>query len=350
VATKEKPDLVSEDAVLVLPGDLEPLQLDGVPVRARGYWEGVWLRLKRDKVAIAGAIFIIFLILVAFVGAPLAKKLLGHGPNDLFPYPGVGGIDANLLPKGPMSYVHDPITGSKQLFILGADGSLGRDEFLRILYGAQVSIEVAFGATFLSMLFGVIMGSLAGFYGGWTDTLISRITEITMCFPYLLFVIAVASTVGSRIDNVTFGFLGQGVVTLILVFGFLSWFYAARVFRGIVLSLREKEFVEAARMVGSSNLRIVRSHVLPHLVGPIIVLSTINVAQFVLFEAGLSFLGLGIKLPTASWGNLLSAAPDYYATDPLLMLWPGLALIFTTLAFNLLGDGLRDAFDPRATR
>ena len=221
-----------------------------MPVRARGYWEGVWLRLKRDKVAIAGGIFIIFLFLVAFIGAPIAKKLLGHGPNDLFPYPGVGGIDANLLPKGPMSTVQDPINGTKELFILGADGSLGRDEFLRILYGAQVSIEVAFGATFLSMLFGVIMGSLAGFYGGYTDTLISRITEITMCFPYLLFVIAVASTVGSRVDNITFGFLGEGVVTLVLVFGFLSWFYAARVFRGIVLSLREKEFVEAARMVG----------------------------------------------------------------------------------------------------
>jgi len=350
VATKEKPDLTSEGAVFLTPAELADLPEDGVPVQARGYWEGVWLRLKRDKVAIAGGIFIILLIFVAFVGAPIAKKLLGHGPNDLFPYPGQGGIDANLLPKGPMSTVQDPITGSKQLFILGADGSLGRDEFLRILYGAQVSIEVAFGATFLSMLFGVIMGSLAGFYGGYTDTLISRITEITMCFPYLLFVIAVASTVGSRVDNVTFGFLGQGVVTLILVFGFLSWFYAARVFRGIVLSLREKEFVEAARMVGSSNLKIVRSHILPHLVGPLIVLSTLNVAAFVLAEAGLSFLGLGIKLPTASWGNLLAAAPDYYATDPMLMLWPGLALIATTLAFNLLGDGLRDAFDPRAQR
>jgi ABC-type dipeptide/oligopeptide/nickel transport system permease subunit len=350
VATKEKPDLVSDSAALTFPAELEPLPPDGVEVHARGYWEGVWLRLRRDKVAIAGGIFIIFLILFAFIGAPLVKKVLGHGPNDLFPYPGTGGIDENLLPKGPMSYVQDPINGTKELFILGSDGSLGRDEFLRIIYGAQVSIEVAFGATFLSMLFGVIMGSLAGFYGGWTDTLISRVTEITMCFPYLLFVIAVASTVGSRIDHITFGFLGEGVLTLILVFGFLSWFYAARVFRGIVLSLREKEFVEAARMVGSSNLRIVRSHVLPHLVGPIIVLSTLNVAQFVLAEAGLSFLGLGIKLPTASWGNLLAAAPDYYATDPLLMLWPGLALIATTLAFNLLGDGLRDAFDPRATR
>ena len=210
MATKEKPDLVPDSAALTLPAELEPLPPDGVEVQARGYWEGVWLRLRRDKVAIAGGIFIIFLILGAFIGAPIVKKLLGHGPNDLFPYPGTGGIDENLLPKGPMSYVQDPINGTKELFILGSDGSLGRDEFLRIVYGAQVSIEVAFGATFLSMLLGVIMGSLAGFYGGWTDTLISRVTEITMCFPYLLFVIAVASTVGSRIDNVTFGFLGRG--------------------------------------------------------------------------------------------------------------------------------------------
>jgi len=350
VATKEKPDLTSEGAIFLTPAELADVPEEGVAVQARGYWEGVWLRLRRDKVAIAGGIFIILLILVAFIGAPIAKKLLGHGPNDIFPYPGTGGIDANLLPKGPMSTVQDSITQKKSLFILGSDGSLGRDEFLRILYGAQVSIEVAFGATFLTMLFGVIMGSLAGFYGGYTDTLISRITEITMCFPYLLFVIAVASTVGSRVDTVTFGFLGQGVVTLVLVFGFLSWFYAARVFRGIVLSLREKEFVEAARMVGSSNMRIVRSHILPHLVGPLIVLSTLNVAAFILAEAGLSFLGLGIKLPTASWGNLLAVAPDYYVTDPMLMVWPGLALIATVLSFNLLGDGLRDAFDPRATR
>ncbi len=350
MATTENPELAPQAPIFPLDVELEEQPLDGIPVHARGYWEGVWLRLRRDKVAIAGGIFIILLILVAFIGAPLAKKILGHGPNDIFPYPGTGGVDANLVPKGPMSVVQDPITGSKGLFILGADGSLGRDEFLRLLFGAQVSIEVAFGATFLCMLLGTIMGSLAGFYGGYTDTLISRITEITMCFPYLLFIIAVASTVGSRVDQITFGFLGQGVITLVLVFGFLSWFYAARVFRGIVLSLREKEFVEAARMVGSSNLRIIRSHIVPHLVGPLIVLSTLNIAAFVLFEAGLSFLGLGIKLPTASWGNLLSTAPDYYATDPWLMLWPGLALIFTTLAFNLLGDGLRDAFDPRTTR
>ena len=170
-----------------------------------------------------------------------------------------------------------------------------------------------------------------------------------MAFPYLLFVIALASTVGPRLDGVTFGVLGRGVVTLIVVLGIFSWFYPARIIRAQVLSLREKEFVEAARMVGASDMRIIRSHLLPHLVAPIIVYSTLIVAQFVLAEAGLSYLGLGIKLPTASWGNLLATAPDYYTIQPWLMIWPGLAVLLTTLAFNLLGDGLRDAFDPRST-
>jgi ABC-type dipeptide/oligopeptide/nickel transport system permease subunit len=156
--------------------------------------------------------------------------------------------------------------------------------------------------------------------------------------------------VGTRLNHVTFGFLGEGVITLILVFGLLGWFYSARVMRSVALSIREKEFVEAARMVGASNWRIIRSHVFPHLVGPLIVLATLNVAAFILAEAGLSFLGLGIQLPTASWGNLLADAPQYYTSRPLLMVWPGIALLLTTLAFNLLGDGLRDAFDPRGSR
>src|SRR5205823_3390020 len=153
------------------------------------------------------------------------------------------------------------------LFILGSDGQLGRDEFLRLLYGAQVSLEVAIGATLLSMLIGVVMGSIAGYHGGWIDTIVSRVTEIVMAFPLLLFIIALASTV----------------------------------------------------------------------------------AQFILLEAGLSFLGIGIQQPTPSWGSLLSDGPTYYLTQPWLMVWPGLAILFTTLAFNLLGDGLRDAFDPRSS-
>jgi ABC-type dipeptide/oligopeptide/nickel transport system permease subunit len=155
--------------------------------------------------------------------------------------------------------------------------------------------------------------------------------------------------VGDTLNNITFGFLGEGVFTLFLIFSLLGWFYPARIIRAVVLSLREKEFVEAARMMGSSDSRIIRSHILPHLVAPIIVYSTLSVATFILAEAGLSYLGVGIKLPTASWGNLLQSASDYYTTQPWLMVWPGLAVLITTLAFNLLGDGLRDAFDPRST-
>jgi peptide/nickel transport system permease protein len=329
-----------------------PLEPEAEKIKARGYWEQVWRRFKQDRVALASGIFVILLVLTAFIGAPVAAHLLGHGPNDL----NLNSLDpATLKPAGPWTWVTSapypgaPGTWPQELYVLGADGSTGRDEFLRVLYGAQVSLEVAIGATLLAMFIGVLLGAIAGYYRGWVDTLVSRVTEITMAFPLLLFVIALASTVGSRIDSVTLGFLGEGVITLVLVLGLFGWFYPARIMRAQVLSLREKEFVEAARMTGASDWRIIRSHIVPHLLAPIIVYSTLLVASNVLLEAGLSFLGLGIKLPTASWGNLLATAPDYYLLQPLLMVWPGVALILTTLAFNLLGDGLRDAFDPRST-
>jgi peptide/nickel transport system permease protein len=317
-------------------------------VRARGYWENVWRRLKRDRVAIGSGVFVVFLVLAAFVGAPIAAKILGHGPNDIFV--GSEAITPDLLPAGPWTHVTDPITGQQTLFILGSADRLGRDEFLRILYGAQVSLEVAVLSTIGVMVVGVLLGSIAGYYRGWTDTIVSRVTEITMAFPSLLFIIALAATIGPRIDDITFGVFGEGVVTLVIVFTLFGWFYPCRIMRSQVLSVREKEYIEAARMVGASDWRIIRSHVIPHLVAPMIVFSTLIVAQYILAEAGLSFLGLGIKSPTASWGNLLSSAPEFYTAQPWLMVWPGLAVLLTTLAFNLLGDGLRDAFDPRATR
>jgi peptide/nickel transport system permease protein len=317
-----------------------------VETTARGYWELVWMRLRRDRMALAGGTFVVFLAAMAVVGAPLAAALLGHGPEDMY----FGAVDpGTLLPVGPMSRVDDALRpGHTTLFVLGADGTLGRDEFLRLLYGARASLEVAVLSTIGSMSIAVTLGSVAGYYRGWADTLISRVTEITMAFPYLLFIIALASTVGPRLDNITFGIFGKGVFTLVVIFSCFGWFYPARIIRAVVLSLREKEFVEAARMVGASDWKIIRSHILPHLVAPIIVYSTLAVAGYVLAEAGLSFLGLGIKLPTPSWGNLLSGAPEFYTTQPWLMVWPGLAVLATTLAFNLLGDGLRDAFDPRA--
>jgi peptide/nickel transport system permease protein len=327
--------------------DLEPAGPDVESVKARGYWEQVWRRFKRDKVAVGGGITIIILLLAGFVGGPVASAILGHGPNDQF----YTAMDQYGLPLGPFSWVDDPLhPGHKVFLLLGADSTVGHDEFLRVLYGAQVSFEVAILAALGTTTIGVLLGSIAGFYRGWIDTVVSRVIEITMAFPLILFTVALSSTVGPSMNTITFGFLGEGVVTLFLVFTVFGWFYPARIVRAVVLSLREKEFVEAARMVGSSDWRIIRSHVLPHLVAPVIVVSTLSIASFILAEAGLSFLGVGIKLPTASWGNLLETSTDYYTQVPLLMVWPGLMLLITTLAFNLLGDGLRDAFDPRSTR
>jgi len=199
------------------------------------------------------------------------------------------------------------------------------------------------------MSIGVVVGTVAGYYRGAADTVISRVIDVTMAFPGTLFIVALSATAGDRLNDITFGVFAPGVVTLVLVFTLFGWFFPARIVRAQVLSLREKEFVEAARMIGASDARIMRSHLLPYLVAPIIVYSTLIVAGYVILEASLSFINLGIKLPTASWGNLLATAPEYYTSQPWLMLWPGLAVLLTTLAFNLLGDGLRDAFDPRSS-
>jgi peptide/nickel transport system permease protein len=203
-------------------------------------------------------------------------------------------------------------------------------------------------STVVTVAIGVLLGLLAGYFRGWVDSLISRLIEIAMVFPFLLFTIAVRVVAGAQLNSITLGFLAPGVVTLALIFSAFFWFFPARIIRSVVLALREQEFVDAARMIGAGDVRIMRSHLLPHLVAPVTVYGTLIVATYITAEAGLSFLGLGIPQPTASWGNLLSSAPDYYLTQPWLMVWPGLCVLFTTLAFNLLGDGLRDAFDPRS--
>jgi|SRR5579862_1607751 peptide/nickel transport system permease protein len=321
-------------------------------VEARGYWENVWRSFKRDKVAIGGGLTVLLLILLCFVGAPLFARWLGHGPDRPFD----GGLTAGALPLGPWSHFQNaPYVGASGhfptvFFPLGSDGAQGRDEFLRLLYGGQVSLEVAIFATLVSLIMGVVLGASAGYFGGLIDMIISRVTELVMAFPVVLFIIALSAVAGPQLNSITFGFLQPGVFTITMVLSVFGWFYPARIARAQVLSLREKEFVEAARMVGSSDARIIRSHLLPHLVAPMIVLGTISVGQNVLAEAGLSFLGIGIQDPVSSWGSLLEEAPQFYLQVPWLMLWPGLAVLITTLSFNLLGDGLRDAFDPRTAR
>jgi peptide/nickel transport system permease protein len=352
-----KIDIQAQDAV---PIEAVPVE-GGTQVKARGYWELIWIRFRRDKLAVASIGFLGFLLLASFVGGPVMAHILGHGPNTIF----ANGVDQHsLAPVGPWSHISNAdYVGETQavfasahpgqhlgtaLLPLGADGSLGRDLFLRLLYGAQTSLEVAVLATVGSVMLGVLMGLLAGYFRGWVDTVVSRLIEVVMVFPALLFIIAVRVVAGPQLNSITFGFLARGVFTLVLIFSVIGWFYPARIIRGVVFSLREKEFVEAARMTGASDFRIMRSHLLPHLVAPIVVYSTLIIAANILAEAGLSFLGLGIEQPTASWGNLLAAAPDFYLTQPWLMVWPGLSILLATLAFNLLGDGLRDAFDPRA--
>ena len=351
MATKEKSsDVLGSGAGLGAAVAAETHQELGElePVRARGYWEQVWRRFRRDKVAVLSIFFIVFLVFAAFIGSRIAENVLGHGPNTIFV--GTPAIKPDLNPNPDlMLKVNDPFTQEETTLVLGASDRLGRDELLRLMNGAKVSLEVALLSTTFVMVIGVLLGASAGYYRGWIDTIISRITEITMAFPALLFIIALAATVGPRLDQITFGVFAPGVITLVLVFSMFGWFFPARIMRAQVLSIREKEYIEAARMVGAGDWRIIRSHVIPHLVAPMIVYSTLIVAQFVLAEAGLSFLGLGIKSPTASWGNMLADSVEFYTVVPWLMLWPGLAVLLTTLAFNLLGDGLRDAFDPRST-
>ena len=327
----------------------EPLEA----VKARGYWELVFVRFMRDKLAVVSLGFVVFLFLAAFIGAPVAAHFLGHGPNDIFPFFGVN--PATQIPVGPWTHVSlaqypgdTSAHGASTLFILGGADGVGHDMFLRLLYGAQASLEVGVISTLASIILGVIMGLAAGYFRGWVDTVISRLIELVMVFPGLLLIIGIEIVAGQRLNGFTLGFLQPGVFTLVLVFSIFGWFYPARIMRGVVLSLREKEFVEAARMTGASDMRIMRSHLLPHLVAPIIVYSTIAVAGFILGEAGLSYIGLGILPPTASWGNLLANAPLHYQDDVWLVVLPGVAILVTTIAFNLLGDGLRDAFDPRS--
>ena len=233
-----------------------PLDL-GDEIKARGYWESVWITLKKDKAAVGGGIAVIVLIFLCFVGAPIFAAILGHGPNQIFD----GGLTSGALPLGPWSHFKNvPYVGATGhfptvFFPLGSDGAEGRDEFLRLLYGGRASLEVAILATAISIGFGVFCGAAAGYFGGWIDMVISRVTELTMAFPVILFIIALSAVAGPQLNKITFGFLPEGVFTITLVLSIFGWFYPARIARAQVLSLREKEFVEAARMVGQSDSR-----------------------------------------------------------------------------------------------
>jgi peptide/nickel transport system permease protein len=309
---------------------LKPTVEADAAIAARSPFELFWRRLRHDRVALAAAGFIVFLIVVAVL-APLIVKLFGTtGPTDQNPK----ALDSFGTPTGP--------TGNH---IFGVD-QLGRDVFSRVLYGARVSLEVALIATVISVAIGVTLGMIAGYYRGSVDTLISRLIDVLLAFPILLLALGLASAC-SLGNGCLGGVIKPGLGVVIFVIAFVNWTYIARIIRGQVLSLREKEFVDAARSLGASNTRIIFREILPNLVAPIIVYSTLVIPQNILFEAALSFLGVGIQPPNASWGQMLADATSIFDTAWWYMVFPGSALLLTVLAFNLLGDGLHDALNPR---
>jgi peptide/nickel transport system permease protein len=310
---------------------LEFLEVGG-DIAAKSPLQLFWRRFRKDRVALGSLAFVVFLVIVA-LAAPLIVKILG------LPGPAVQNLnltDEFGSPLGP--------TGAHPF---GVD-QLGHDVMSRVIYGTRVSLEVGILGTAIATVIGVIIGVLAGFFRGWVDMLLSRLTDVMLSLPLLLVGLGIGAACGVR--GCVSGLIQPGLGTIIFLIAFFNWTYVARIVRGLVLSMREREFVEAARALGASNTRIMFREILPNLVAPIIVYSSLLIPANILLEAALSFLGVGVRPPTASWGQMIAAATPIFDTAWWYMTFPGLALLFTVLAFNLLGDGLRDALNPRAAR
>jgi ABC-type dipeptide/oligopeptide/nickel transport system permease subunit len=302
------------------------------PVAARSPLQLFWRRFRRDKVSMGAGLFILLLIATALAAAPIRNLVGAPDPNAT----STDALDIFGLPTGPSSQ-----------HLLGVD-EIGRDIFSRVLSGAQVSLIVAFVGTGLSVTIGVTLGMIAGFYRGWVDTLIARTIDILLAFPVLLLGLGLASACSTR-EGCLGGLLQPGLPVVLAIIVIANWPYVARIIRGQVLSLREKEFVEASRSLGASNRRIIFREILPNLVAPIIVYTTLFIPANILLEAALSFLGVGVQ-DRATWGYMLSQAAGTFDTAWWYMLFPGLALMLTVLAFNLVGDGMQDALNPKGTQ
>jgi peptide/nickel transport system permease protein/oligopeptide transport system permease protein len=309
--------------------------VSGKAIEGRSLGQIAWMRLRQDKVAMVGGIVVIFLILVAIFGPLLVQNPTTYHSNLIDP--------VYSRPKGPFG-------GISLAHPFGVEPVTGRDMLSRVVNGARVSLIIAFLSTALAVGIGVVMGVIAGYFGGWVDSVIARVMDIFLAFPLLVFAIALVGVIPSS----AFGLSGNGlrIGLLIFVIGFFAWPYMGRIIRGQTLSLRQREFVDAARSMGARGPYVLFRELLPNLVGPILVYATLLIPTNILFEAALSYLGVGIIPPQPSWGGMISDAVSngFYAVDPMYMIIPGLAIFITVMAFNLFGDGLRDALDPRGTR
>ena len=293
-------------------------------IEGRSPWRLAVERLRKDRSAVISSPVIILIVLMA-IFAPVFAMITGHGVNQQF-YD--TGLTPDGIPRGPSS-----------TFILGND-DLGRDLLVRIAYGARVSLIVGVVATALTMTIGVVVGLAAGYFGKLVDTILARLIDVMLSIPFLLLAISLSSI------------FSPSLTIVIIVLGILSWASIARIVRGQVLSIREREYVEAARALGAGSWRIMFVDILPNLVAPIIVYTTLLIPLTIVGEASLSFLGIGVQPPTPDWGYMIATASNggLYQVAWWYLVFPSLALLITTLAFNIFGDGVRDAFDPRSDR
>jgi peptide/nickel transport system permease protein/oligopeptide transport system permease protein len=302
-------------------------------IEGRSLGQIAWMRLRRDKVAMAGGVVVILLILVAIIGPYFVQN-----PNT---------YHANLI-NSTFSRPNGPFGGISMAHPLGVEPLTGRDMLARVVIGARYSLLIGFLATALAVVLGVLMGVIAGYFGGWVDAVIARSMDIFLAFPLLVFAIALVGV----IPGSAFGLSGNTlrVVLLVFIIGFFAWPYMGRIIRGQTLSLRVREFVDAARSMGGRGPYILFRELLPNLIGPILVYATLLIPTNILFEAALDYLGVGLVPPTPSWGQMLSTAVSqgFFSVDPMYMIIPGVAIFITIMAFNLFGDGLRDALDPRS--
>jgi peptide/nickel transport system permease protein len=340
----EASELRERPAGTAVGGSAELLEFDPTVLAARSPWQLFWRRFREDKLALASLVFLVLVVLVA-IFAPLVVSL-------------AGAPDPNTPDQSSLDPVFATATGPSSTHYFGVD-QIGRDVFSRVIYGARISLIVAFSATFIATVFGVVAGLLAGYFRGVIDTLVSRTVDVLLAIPYLMLAIGLASACSIAIGGgagstsnpgCLGGLIKPGVTVVIFVIAFTSWTYIARIIRGQVFSLREKEFVEAARSQGAGHTRIIFKEILPNLTAPIVVYASILVPQVILYEAALSYLGVGVQPPTASWGQMISDATPTFTTAWWYMLFPGLALLFTVLAFNLVGDAMQDALNPRAKK
>ncbi len=328
---------MSQVASEPLTGQLAPAGGEGETspaVVGRTPWQIFWLRFRRDRVALVGFAFIVLLTTVAICAPLIAQHVAHRGPNE---------TNTDLTDALGL-----PLVGPSKDYWFGVD-TVGRDVFVRTAYGARTSLTVAVIATSFSVVIGVVLGTFAGFFRGKVDTTVSRLIDIVLSLPVLLLAIGIAGACSITAEGCLNGVIQPGISLVVVIIALFSWPYIARIVRGQVLTLREKEFVEAARSQGASDMRIMFREILPNVVAPIIVYTTLIIPNNILFEASLSFLGVGIPSTTPSWGRMIADASSgqLYTAAWWMLAAPGVALVLTTLAFNLVGDGLRDALDPR---